>query len=432
MPRVSLTNAFLQSVACPGGRAQEDFRDAHRDGPGLSLRVGAGGSKVWAFLYRLHGRERRYRIGSFPAIGLADARQAARRLRAMVDNGLDPQVEKATSQAAARSAHATTVKAVFASYLETLRRRERRQRTLDDLAGLFERHVKPVIGERSLPELTHADVGDVLDRLERRGAAVTRNRTLTLVRALARFSEVSPDPTVGFERLPERAKDFAFSVEQLARIWRALDEPDAAVSPITANAIRLMMVTLKRGAEVAGAQISEIDRDNALWTIPRDRTKGGRPDAVPLAPAALDIVKSTLASPFRPSREKEPAVLFPSPRDPTQSIARNAMSRAMARTLRTAGIDHPQASLHSIRDSGATWASVQGYAPHIVSGLLGHSPRSAAASPITAKYQHYDFITERRETLRVWGDVLMEAVGGNTLQPQQWMTDARASEDLPQ
>jgi integrase len=56
--------------------------------------------------------------------------------------------------------------------------------------------------------------------------------------------------------------------------------------------VRMLILTGQRRGEVAAARWSEFDLDRALWTIPAERMKGGRAHAVPLAPMALDLVRS--------------------------------------------------------------------------------------------------------------------------------------------
>jgi hypothetical protein len=62
--------------------------------PGLALRIRAGGSRKYVFIYRLGGRQLKFTLGDSLAWSLDDARTEARRLRVMVDRGVDPAAEK--------------------------------------------------------------------------------------------------------------------------------------------------------------------------------------------------------------------------------------------------------------------------------------------------------------------------------------------------
>lgn len=67
---------------------------------GLRLRISPGGRAVWVLAVKdTHGKARRFKIGDYPAIGLADARDEARKLKAEVAKGRDP-VEEARQRRA--------------------------------------------------------------------------------------------------------------------------------------------------------------------------------------------------------------------------------------------------------------------------------------------------------------------------------------------
>src|SRR5207249_1213064 len=58
--------------------------------PGLALRISYGGRRSWVFFYRIGGRLRRMTLGTYPAVSLAEARQAWREARTEAQTGRDP------------------------------------------------------------------------------------------------------------------------------------------------------------------------------------------------------------------------------------------------------------------------------------------------------------------------------------------------------
>jgi hypothetical protein len=88
----------------PNGEAtQVDIPDAGH--PGLMLRAGSGGTKSWVFFTRWQGKQLRLRLGVYPAMSLAEARDAWRACRTAKDNGLDPAsaIDRPTVAAAAEA-----------------------------------------------------------------------------------------------------------------------------------------------------------------------------------------------------------------------------------------------------------------------------------------------------------------------------------------
>ncbi len=73
-----------------------------RDGNGLSLLVHPNGSKYFQLRYTLHGTEKTFQLGVYPAMGLADARVATKAARQLVLSSIDP-VQKKRVQAAKKN-----------------------------------------------------------------------------------------------------------------------------------------------------------------------------------------------------------------------------------------------------------------------------------------------------------------------------------------
>ena len=62
------------------------------EAPGLCVRVYGDDSKSFIFVYRVDGRQRFVRMGKSPTWSLEAARKRAKELRAVVDQGGDPEI----------------------------------------------------------------------------------------------------------------------------------------------------------------------------------------------------------------------------------------------------------------------------------------------------------------------------------------------------
>ncbi len=103
MPRVEMTARFVKDVKPPkSGRIE--YWDTKLTG--LGLRVSElvpteegppkGGRKTWQVMYRHKGRLRRYKLGTYPVLSLADARGDGKAVLRAVARGEDPAAEKRT------------------------------------------------------------------------------------------------------------------------------------------------------------------------------------------------------------------------------------------------------------------------------------------------------------------------------------------------
>jgi hypothetical protein len=95
--KVYLTDPFLRSLR-PAERGRLEFWDTKVTG--LCLRVSEANRKTWTVVYRFNGRLRRYTLGVYPLIALADARQRATFALREVARGTDPSAAKIAARRA--------------------------------------------------------------------------------------------------------------------------------------------------------------------------------------------------------------------------------------------------------------------------------------------------------------------------------------------
>ena len=62
----------------------------YEDGGGLRLVVSKSGAKKWVLRFTIDGKRREMGLGSFPDVGLADARDKATKFRKQASAGIDP------------------------------------------------------------------------------------------------------------------------------------------------------------------------------------------------------------------------------------------------------------------------------------------------------------------------------------------------------
>ena len=73
-------------------------------GDSLYFILQPSGSASWAVRYRVNSRLSKLTLGAYPRLGLGEARKLARKARASVDAGGDPQGEQVAARRAARVA----------------------------------------------------------------------------------------------------------------------------------------------------------------------------------------------------------------------------------------------------------------------------------------------------------------------------------------
>ena len=64
------------------------------DEKGLYILVNPSGAKWWRMKYRIHGKEKLLSLGTYPEVGLAQARENRDELRKQIAKDIDPSVQR--------------------------------------------------------------------------------------------------------------------------------------------------------------------------------------------------------------------------------------------------------------------------------------------------------------------------------------------------
>jgi integrase len=86
----------------------------------------------------------------------------------------------------------------------------------------------------------------------------------------------------------KEARQRVLSESEIKVLWRVAETLGYPAGPF----IKMLLLTGQRLREVAEMQWSEIDLEKALWTIAAGRMKGDAAHEVPLAPEAVELIKS--------------------------------------------------------------------------------------------------------------------------------------------
>lgn len=405
MPTLKLTDPVVRTLTSV--TAQTDYWDQLQQG--LGMRVGRAGGQTWVVRYRTPtGTRRRLKLGRYPIMSLAQARQAAKQVLASVQLGGDPQRERA------RQRRARTVRDLAEDYLERHAKRNKRSWAKD--RAILDRHILPVIGDLDPRKVTRMDVEAILERARARGLSTQVNRIFEVVRAMFNWAvglHVDTPPTDGMRRpVRERPRERNLSHDELRIIWRRIEQGMVlddgrrrVISESVQIALKLLLITGQRVSEVSQAAKAEVDLDSRVWTLPGERAKNGRSHRVPLSALAVSLIGRALAL------SGDSVHLFPTPvsrggrAKGAKPIGATALNHALARVLAGSGVT--DARPHDFRETVATgMAALYVPEPHI-SAVLNH-----ARGTITARhYSRHSFEREKREALDAWAAKLEEILG---------------------
>jgi integrase len=154
---------------------------------------------------------------------------------------------------------------------------------------------------------------------------------------------------------------------------------------LAARALEFTILCASRSGEVRGATWTEIDLENAIWTIPADRMKAGKEHRVPLSDAALQVLNNL-------PKFKDNPLVFPAPRGGEMSdMTMTAVMRRM----------EVNAVPHGFRSTFRDWAGERtNYSREVAEQALAH----AIGNQVEAAYRRGDALEKRRQMMKDWAD----------------------------
>lgn len=389
----------LNPAKVSAAKAKDGLRKLS-DGGGLFLLVmskdGAKARKFWRYKYRIHGREGLYALGSFPEIGLADARRAHMAARWLVERGIHPahyvREERDRYEVERQAKETNTFRHVCEQWLardaEKLASGSKAQRKRE-----LENDVLPVLGGRQIGSIRKAELTGLLHKIQERAPEVARNvrQYLTGIFDYAIDAGiVSGSPVPGRKVLRPRDQT-PHPALPLAKVGELIEAIDASgCNPQTRIAAKLLMLTAVRKSELINAKWDEFDLDKSEWNIPAGRMKMRKAHWVSLSRQSVKLLRELRAL-------SDGELLFPNVRNPHKPMA----GRSLNALLERLGF-LKEAKPHGFRAMFSTYFNEAGWNPDVIEKCLGHSPKDA----IRAKYNRNEYREEQRKLLQHWANML--------------------------
>jgi integrase len=365
------------------------------DGGGLYLEVAPSGGKWWRLKFRHGGKEKRISLGTYPATGLKEARERRELARKQLAAGVDPSAARLADKAAKRAEALNTLEAVARAWLDH-RADAWVERTRKVILASLENDVFPTHGAQAIASIQPADIRNLVQGIEARGASETAGRVFQRLRSIFRYAIahdlVATDPTYPLKpaeifkprKVEHRA---ALSERDVPTFLHRLANYEG--DPTTAAALRLLMLTAVRPGELRGARWEEIDTDRALWRVPADRMKMKTEHTVPLSEQALAVLDI-----MRPITGDGMLVL-PSPFYPAKPLSDGTLNSALAR-MGYKGI----ATAHGFRTLFSTCANEAGWNRDYIEKQLAHEDRN----DVRSAYNRAQWLDERAKMMQWWAD----------------------------
>lgn len=370
------------------------------DGNGLYLRIKPNGAKLWIFNYIHPTTKKRKNIslGTFPDITLASAREKTRELRQLVAEGVDPKTHRDNQRFNAQIAQSHTLRAIAEEWFE-VKKHDVSDDYADDIWRSLELHVFPNLGNMPVSELSAPTVIQTLRPIEAKGALETVRRVCQRLNEVMTYAHHCGKVEVN--RLEKISKAFkkpkadhmsTISPDELHTLMQAMSL--ANIKLATRCAFEFQLHTLTRPVECAAAEWSEIDFENKLWVISKDKMKMKRDHKIPLSHASIQLLN------FMKPISYGQRYVFPS----SKSVDEHMNSQSVNAALKRAGMKGKLVS-HGMRSIGSTALNEQGFNKDAIELCLAHVDKNT----IRDIYNNAEYLEERRKIMDWWSNFILDA-----------------------
>lgn len=377
------------------------------DGKGLHLLVSPSGGLLWRLKYRTDGSgtdgnpkrvEKLLSFGQYPDVGIKAARALRDKAREQIAAGIDPATVKKQAKLASIIGAANSFEALAEEYISQMEQEGRAPATLAKVRWLASNLV-PAIGARPVAEVTPQELLAVLKKVEKAGKRETAHRLRSFASRVFRYAvataraESDPAHMLLGALIAPRPTHYAAITDpvEFGALLRAIESYSG--SPATYFALNLLPHVFQRPGELRNMEWSEIDIENAVWTIPAKKMKMREPHHVPLSTQALAILgdKQLLAG-----RGK---YVFPSVRSLSRAMSANTINAA----LRRLGYTSDEVTAHGFRSTASSLLNECGkWNPDAIERALAHRE----SNQVRAAYHRSSYWTERVLMAQWWSDQL--------------------------
>lgn len=401
---MALTETWLKANHNKARNATEEKAD--RDS--MSVRVSPTGKITYQIRFRHEGKQARIDIGSYPLMSLKEARENSIPIKAQIEKGIDPRLERKLSKFQGTSNN-LTIKGLFDEWDSKYLSKTKKSHSA--IKRSFEIHVFEKMGALPADRLTIGAWLNLLEPLAKEKPAVAMqvlSNAKQMMNWAVRRQLCTNNPLTNIDASDDLhikyvPTDRVLANDEIAKIWRAMLR--SRMSMRNRIFVQLCLIYGCRSGELRTTEKAHIDRENMIWTIPPENhkmgVKTGKPLIRPIIPETLQLFDMAVSL-------NDSEFVFVSSWNRNSLISRGALLGIPTDLIeyldREEGIKVDHWTLHDLRRTMRTNMS-NITEPHVAEIMLGH-----ALPIIWRTYDRHDYLEEQRAALTKWCDRLREII----------------------
>jgi integrase len=361
---------------------------------GFGLRVQTA-SMSWVIMYRnAKGRQRMLTVGKTDKLTPDEARKLAKDKLAEATKGHDPASDKIEQR------NAMKVSELCDLYIEQ-GCHTKKQSTIKMDISRIERHIKPLIGNLAVNNLTTATIEKMMYDIAQgktstkktasdkkrgyikiTGGKGVATRTVGMFGSILEFAKrhriIESNPARGIKKYKDKKKEVFLDIEEIKQLGLAIKQAEKkGLNKTALNAIKLLLLTGCRKTEILSLKWDYIDFKNKCFRFPD--TKTGKQTRA-FGQGALNLLQEIKQS------SKNNLWVFPATRGEKHFIGLAKVLNKIKSFENTDTNEHyinQETTLHTLRHSFTSVGADMGFTELTLAGLIGHKLKG-----ITNRYSH--------------------------------------------
>jgi integrase len=373
------------------------------DGGGLFLEVTPSGGKHWKLKYRFNGKEKKISLGSYPSVGLSDARTLRDENKKLIADGVDPSQKKQEDKELQNKQEAhniNTFKKLAIQRLDKVKDSISESHYKRTLRG-FDNDCFKYIGDKPIDEVSADDIIEILQRMEKRGVHDSARKLYhsigkTFKWAVSnRYAKRNPANDIDIGELlgKQQVTNYATFTDDanIRGLLLAIDSYQGEYT--TKQALKMISYTAVRTINIRYAEWCEIDFNLKQWNIPAHKMKTKNDLIIPLAPPVIKILEDMR------DFSGDCKYIFRSVKSRTAPMSDNTLLGA----IRRLGFTKEEFTPHGFRAMFSSIAHEK--SPFKYEAIELHLAHSVG-NGVSKAYNRAKYLDERRELMQWWADYL--------------------------
>ena len=367
------------------------------DGGGLYIEISPNGGKWWRYKFRFNGKESRISLGTYPEVGLKEARERHIEERKKIASGVNPNEARKQKKVVAKLNSQNSFEAVAREWWQ-LHMKNKAESHKNKVIRRFELYLFPWIGSVAINEITAPQLLNTIKRVEKLNKAETAHRALQTASQVFRFAvqngyairDITTDLKGALPATSTKHMAAFTDPKDVGELLRAIDGFNGSFTVLCA--LKLSALLFSRPGELRTAKWADIDLDTGEWRYVVSKTNTNH--LVPLPKQAVEILRDLYAI----SGDGE--YVFQNGHSPLRPMSEAAVNAALKRM----GYDtQSEITGHGFRATARTLLHERlNIDPYIIEHQLAHS----VPDTLGTAYNRTKFIEQRKEMMQSWADYL--------------------------